>query len=192
MRFVPYQVKYRVPEVTTKMVPFQRLRYVPTTTCESALPPMLSQPSCGVPPPSGPSCAAPGPNCAAPGPNCAVPQQSAGMFVPQAGATPPAQFAAQNAEAYVPPGDEQYFTGPRPDPQFSMTSGQQPYDEAPQQVQMQQAQQMPPQYGQYGDPMQNPHPEHHEQQEEARSAPRFRFFPSAATLWHTPRGAATR
>jgi len=55
-RQVPYQVTKCVPEVTTKMVPYQRVRYVQCpSTCISGVTlgtscgPSLSNPTCGVP-----------------------------------------------------------------------------------------------------------------------------------------------
>ncbi|MFO1023399.1 MAG: hypothetical protein U0903_22310 [Planctomycetales bacterium] len=67
-RQVPYQVTKNVPEMTTKMVPYQRVRYVQVpSTCvpglivgTSSYPPTMYAPS-------DPSCASPaGPTCASP------------------------------------------------------------------------------------------------------------------------------
>jgi len=91
-RQVPYQVTKCVPEVSTKMVPYQRVRYVqcPSTcvagvTLGTSCGPSLHGPSCGVP--GTPSCGVPGGSSYGPQPY-GVPSPSAPMGGSENGPAP--------------------------------------------------------------------------------------------------------
>jgi hypothetical protein len=81
-RDVPYQVQYKVPQVSTVCVPYQTVKYYTSRQCFPATP--------------APNCAVPAPNCAVPAPNCAMP----GGFGPAAPPpAPPAEGSNNSAAA---------------------------------------------------------------------------------------------
>ena len=108
-RDVPYQVQYKVPQVSTVCIPYQTMKYYTSRQCFQATPAA--------------------PNCAAPAPNCAMPGGASGPAVPQAPPAPPADNSAANS-AFNP--NLLGMSGglvPQPDPTFDSLASR--YDADP-------------------------------------------------------------